>query len=150
MDLRAEILDFLTRTGELVASRTAAGVQQTLDVPSAGAVVEFGLPNVKGVAAWAIVILNHDTAPSGTDTRLYFSINDARGKQRTLDAFAAGQGLYLVPGRTFEDLYEEDKANGQPLLIALRGVQVAAGPAYSAAAVRATIAAVALVRARRD
>lgn len=136
--------------GEFIVSRKHKSRTVTKSVGIGGAEIEIGLPNLKGVAAWWLVILNEATAPSGTDTRAYFSVNDARNKTTALAALVAGNGLYLNPGQTFELDIAEDTPPAEPVRVLVQGVVVSAGPAYAAGAVKVTIAAFPMVRAKRD
>jgi hypothetical protein len=136
--------------GEFITSRRHKRRMRTVSVTSAGKEVEFGLPNLKGVAAWRFILLNEATAPSGTDTRAYFSINDERDKTAVLADLVAGNGLYCVPGQAYEEEIAEDVGGEQPVIVTLQGVQVTAGPTYAGAAVKVTLCAIPLVRAKRD
>lgn len=136
--------------GEFILSRRHRSRTRTISVSTSGKEVKFGLPNLKGVAAWWLVLLNEGTASGGTDTRLYFAINDERDKTAVLADLVAGNGLYCAPGQSFEAEIAEDGSQAEPVIFHLQGVAVSAGPAYAAAAVKCTIAAFPLVRAKRE
>ena len=149
-------LDLLERiaraleAGEFVVSRKHKRRTRTVSVAAAGQEIAFGLPNLKGVAAWRLLFLNEATAPSGTDTRAYFTINDERDKTTILAALVAGNGVYCAPGQSYEEIIAEDQGGEEPVIVTVRGVVVTAGPAYAAGAVKVTLVAIPLVRAKQD
>lgn len=151
--METELLERIARAieaGEFIVSRKHKARTVTKSVAAAGQQIAFGLPNLKGVAAWWIVLFNESTAPSGTDTRAYFAINDERDKATILAALVAGNGLYVNPGQAFEFDIAEDTQSEEPVVFTVRGVVVTAGPAYAEGAVKVTIAAFPMVRAKRD